>query len=138
MGWNAQQTAECRLLVYVCSHKEGTCSVVNFCGWWTFRQPQNDPGSCRGFWYLPLTWSTITVNDRSKPARNPFGGSLVTLMLIWSRPMGNLEWGSLVIKSRKSAWHAGRVCITRGYNAAAAGTGTCKTCGKCARHCCAG
>ena len=58
-----------------------------------------------------LTWSTITVNDRKRPARSPFGGSLVTLMLICSRPIGNLGWGSLVMNSRKSAWHAGSVCF---------------------------
>lgn len=117
---------EWRPLNFVCNHMEINLQcATRCCGRWTPCLPHaaiyhaltsgglgisRSPRRCSLRHNLSLTWSTITVNDRSKPARSPFGGSLVTLMLIWRRPMGNLGWGSLVMNSRKSTWQAGRVC----------------------------
>jgi len=40
----------------------------------------------------------------TKPAWIPFGGSLVTLIVFYKRPRGNLGVASQVIQSLKSSW----------------------------------
>ena len=50
-----------------------------------------------------MSWFTQAY-DALSPARTPAGASLVTLMDIWSRPMGNLGCGSVVIHSWKPGW----------------------------------
>ena len=46
------------------------------------------------------SWSTMTVYERSTPARMPAGGSFVTLVLICSRPSGKSGLGSDVSRLR--------------------------------------
>ena len=48
-----------------------------------------------------LSWSTITVYDRVRPALRPAGGSLVTLVDICRRPSGKSLSGSAESQRRK-------------------------------------
>mmetsp|Transcript_33259 Transcript_33259/g.75132 ORF Transcript_33259/g.75132 Transcript_33259/m.75132 type:complete len:207 (+) Transcript_33259:1463-2083(+) len=51
-----------------------------------------------------LSWSTMSVYDRTMPALRPEGGSLVTLVDIWRRPRGKSLSGRAESQRRKPGW----------------------------------